>query len=156
LDLGTKFTYDCLIFESTLAHVELKLLTYKEYVQVLPSSTGMTDLVESRNLLRKENQDSITGLMDWLWKKGVRRIIKLVVRDDREAPCSDETVESCLEGFDIRYLDWHKDDLDIQTIVTGQATQLTEIHLYCSGSNAVLRQWSSSEGLGRVREVCVH
>lgn len=106
----------------------------------------------------------------WLYKKGVRHIIKVSVEDSLdsgETVHSDEAIQQSLERFVVEELDWTKKDLDPDIILrvssklekAGAAGQITDtaklaadsqlrvLYLRWSGSNAVLRAWSSPDGL---------
>jgi hypothetical protein len=85
---------------------------------------------------------------DWLWGKGVRRIIKVIVDDLGHPPHSDEAIEKALKPFDIEILDWRRLDLDSVTLET-IGKSLREVHLQWSGRNTVLRSWSEVEGLAK-------
>ena len=89
---------------------------------------------------------------DFLWRKGVRRIIKLIVDDTREPSHSDETIEKAIVRFEVELLDWRKTDLCNETIVKG-APHVEQVWLYWSGNNAVLRGWSEPEGLVRLAKL---
>lgn len=104
---------------------------------------------------------------DWLYDKGVRRILRLVVEDSATAVHGDEAIQKSLRRIMIESLDWQKTDLDPQTIcrigieaekkcptkeepdriVFGPRNKLKELTLKWSGNNAVLRAWSEPEGL---------
>jgi hypothetical protein len=109
---------------------------------------------------------------DWLYKKGVRHIIKVSVDDSGdsgEKVHSDQAIQKSLERFIVEHLDWKKTDLDPETILHVSSRvereppnwktkepvkqeivadrQLRQLDLRWGGSNAVLRGWSESEGL---------
>jgi hypothetical protein len=108
---------------------------------------------------------------DWLYKKGVRHIIRVSVEDSGASGGrvhSDGAIQTSLERFIVEHLDWKKTDLDPETILAisskvakkasapentdGSAElvpnrQLRHLALKWSGSNAVLRGWSEQEGL---------
>ncbi|KAK0630887.1 hypothetical protein B0T17DRAFT_234363 [Bombardia bombarda] len=60
-------------------------------------------------------------------------------------PCSDETIQSCLRGFDIRFLNWNKHDLCVETLRIAGLNNLKELWLSWSGRNSVLYSWSCRE-----------
>lgn len=151
--------HDMLKFNSRLAIVDVTL-------QPLTAGTGLSDsnmqgLVpaaaisrDARDQRRKENADYLEAVLKWLKDtKGVKQIIKLVVRDDKDGPCSDEVIERCLKIYDIRYLDWHKEDICVQTLLEGQAKNLVELSLYSSGKDSTFWSWSSNDGLRRLEKV---
>ncbi|KAL2192493.1 hypothetical protein P885DRAFT_47591 [Corynascus similis CBS 632.67] len=58
---------------------------------------------------------------DWLYKKGVRYIIRVSVEDSGESGervHSDRAIQECLEKFVVEQLDWKKTDLDPETILS--------------------------------------
>jgi hypothetical protein len=79
--------------------------------------------------------------------------VKLVVNDDPDLPCRDETIEECLTDFDIRYLDWNKDDICIKSLKE-KAENLRELWVSWSGRNSTLFGWSNREhGLRSLSQV---
>ena len=103
---------------------------------------------------RQLRTELVDEFFTWLReKKKVKRIVKLIVSDDLEWPCSDETIEKCLRTFDVRFLDWKKDDLDIQS-VRKVAENLRELWVSWSGRNSTLYGWSDVEfGFKSLRQV---
>ncbi|KAI1043797.1 hypothetical protein LB505_012450 [Fusarium chuoi] len=117
------------------------------------------------------SRKDVKYFLDWLYKKGVRHIIKLSVEDSGESGQkvhSDEVIQSALEKFVIEHLDWQKTDLDPETILhisskvdveessisedsesvsSHRERQLRKLTLIWSGSNAVLRAWSEHDAL---------
>lgn len=107
----------------------------------------------------------MTYFFDWLYKKGVRHIIRVSVEDSGDSGQkvhSDKAIQESLERFTVEHLDWKKTDLDPETIlhVGSKAEtqssddvqplpgrQLKHLSLRWSGSNAVLRAWGEPEGL---------
>ncbi|KAK4244198.1 hypothetical protein C7999DRAFT_35426 [Corynascus novoguineensis] len=110
---------------------------------------------------------------DWLYKKGVRHIIRVSVEDSGdsgERVHSDRAIQECLEKFVVEQLDWKKTDLDPETILSVsskvekrlstfdkqevkeivQDRQLRKLFLRWGGSNAVLPGWSEPEGLAKL------
>ena len=131
--------YNFLDCTATLAQVEIEVEPHPTEV----SQRSLTDLLE----LQQTNMESLEKVFNMLREeKGIKRILKLTVKDDPAMPCSDRVIEKCLESFDVRYLDWNKPDLCID-IVLAKAPNVTELNLYSSGNNAVLRRWASINGL---------
>ena len=89
-------------------------------------------------------------LFEFLRKKKVRRIVRLIVADRDKIAHSDEAVEIALGGFEVEIWDWQKFDICTETIASA-APDVEEIHLYWSGNNAVLRGWSDVEVLERMK-----
>ncbi|KAM5519720.1 intracellular serine protease [Fusarium oxysporum f. sp. phaseoli] len=96
------------------------------------------------------SRKDVKYFLDWLYKKGVRHIIKLSVEDSGDSGQkvhSDEVIQSALEKFVIEHLDWQKTDLDPETILHISKRQLRKLTLIWSRSNAVLRAWSEQDAL---------
>ncbi|KAK2012402.1 subtilisin-like protein [Colletotrichum eremochloae] len=99
---------------------------------------------------RQKSRADMTFFFNWLKEKGVKRILTVIV-DDLEPPFhSDEAIEEALESFDVEILDWRRPDLDPVTLDrVGKC--LRKVYLQWSGRNTVLRAWSESDGLARIR-----
>ena len=82
----------------------------------------------------------------------VKKIIKVRVDDNKDSSHSDQTIEESLKDFNVEVLDWFKFDLCSETILEA-APNVKEVHLYSSGNNAVLRAWSSCDGLKKLTKV---
>lgn len=97
--------------------------------------------------LAVSDAENIIDVFKWLrGKKGVTKILKVVVKDNPHRYCREETIETCLECLDeIRFLDWDRPDLSAPTL--SKAKGLMEVSLYSSGTNAVLYHWSDQNGL---------
>jgi hypothetical protein len=119
--------------------LEKKPITSKLLKKVVkaPDGKGRSDMVFLFNFLRK---------------KGIKRVIRVIV-DDRLNPAhSDEAIEKALGGLKVEIWDWQKFDLCTETIISA-APDAREVHLYWSGNNAVLRGWSEPEGLKRLEKL---
>jgi len=90
---------------------------------------------------RKDFQMIFAGLK----RKGVKKIIRLVVDDDAETPHSDEVIEE-LSCFEIEEWDWRRIDLCSERIKIA-APRVRTLSLYSSGNSAVLWSWSGVDGL---------
>lgn len=97
---------------------------------------------------RGKGKEDVAILFKWLYDKGVRSIVKVIV-DDLEPPShTNEAIELALQTFEIEILDWRKYDIDPRTLCKATASGLLrELHLRWSGNNAILRAWSEPEGL---------
>ncbi|KAH8765996.1 hypothetical protein F5883DRAFT_460815 [Diaporthe sp. PMI_573] len=100
---------------------------------------------------------------DFLYKRGVRYILKVFVEEGGQSVHSDEAIKSALDRIAVEHLDWQKIDLDPEIIcgIGSQAedmldrngpkvnskNQLRTLDLRWSGNSAVLRAWSEPEGL---------
>lgn len=87
------------------------------------------------------------AVFDWLWRNGVREIIKIMVVDDRDRPHADSAIIEALYGFKVEEWDWKRVDL-CSDVIYEASPNVREVSLYCSGNNAVLMGWASAEGLG--------
>ncbi|KAM0436593.1 hypothetical protein ACHAPT_002301 [Fusarium lateritium] len=107
-----------------------------------------SDASSKHDKLRRWEKDmrSLTNVFEMLKDRGVKRILKVTVRDNERRPCSDSVIQRCLAGFDVRYLDWNKRDLSID-VVHAACPNIAELTLYSSGRRAVLSGWNSSAGL---------
>lgn len=91
-------------------------------------------------------------IFDLLQKKGIQKIVKVIVEDDEIYPHRDDIIEE-LQHFQVEYLDWDK--VDISSVVLRKAIPLArKVHLWSSGNHSVLRDWSSFDGLNRLPLVC--
>ena len=133
---------ESIMLESILAHVELGLVTKKQSAQ---AATGESKKDQLRSE-REERKNRVVGLFNWLRKKKkVKRIVKLIVEDDPDLPCQDETIKKCLQGFEVRNLDWNKDDIDISTL-RECAPNVRELWLLWSGRGSTLLGWANKDG----------
>lgn len=159
LNTMTLEAHDMLKFNSRLAIVNVRLQPLTAGTRL--SESNMQGLVSAATVSRDawdqqrtENADHLEAVLKWLKDtKGVKQIIKLVVRDDKDGPCSDDVIERCLKTYDIQYLDWQKEDICVQTLLEGQAKNLVEVSLYSSGKDSTLWSWSSNDGLRRLEKV---
>ncbi|RAK81430.1 S8 family peptidase [Aspergillus fijiensis CBS 313.89] len=91
-------------------------------------------------------------IFDFLRKKRVSRILRVIV-DDLLCPAhSDEAIEQAIRGFGVEVWDWRKIDISIDTIMD-VASDVRELHLYSSGNNMVLRGWSDHGGLAQLKNL---
>jgi hypothetical protein len=97
---------------------------------------------------------ALTKIFNMLKGQGVKRILKVTIRDNQKEPCSDRIIQQCLSPFDVRYLDWNKPDLNAGTIYAS-CPRIAQLTLYSSGRKAVLDSWVASTGLCRLRQVCL-
>ena len=145
-------------FEDSLQYVALPKLKI-ELAKGSSSTHSNTEATENPATPPSSKEADGLGLTDltvvfkWLKKNGVKRIIKVIVVDDGEIAHSDQAIEDCLEGIEIDVWDWKKPDICSETIHKA-AKNVREVHLYCTGSNTVLRSWSSEQGLAKLPQVC--
>ena len=77
------------------------------------------------------------------YKKGVERILKVIVEDTEDSH-SDEAIEESLKDLMVEILDWRKEDL-CQTTIRKIGDNLTAIYLQWNGKNEVLQgSWQTS------------
>jgi hypothetical protein len=139
-------SYPFLNFGETLAQVDLS---------IDPNDNSEFDeTAEHEPSLVRNYQTALVGVFMMLAEKGVKRILRLSVRDNPKKPCSDELIQRCLRDFDIRYLNWNKPDLRAD-IVVASAPRLVGIWLHSSGNDAVLREWAGGRGLCNLHQVRV-
>lgn len=94
---------------------------------------------------RRARETFVKNFFTWLRdKKKVRRIVQIIVYDHPLAPCRDEVIKSCLEGFDVRYLDWNKEDWSVD-MLQKVATNVQELWLTWSGRKSVLLGWCNQK-----------
>lgn len=166
---GLKF--DSVLNYVNFPHVEVRLkgrLADNERDAELQSGGGQLGALGRKDM---------TYFFDWLYKKGVRHIIRLSVQDpgdSGEKVHSEWAIQQALERFVVERLDWQKTDLDPETIlhVSSKALepeaptskdpkhierlpnrQIKELCLRWSGSNIVLRAWSEPEGLPKLTQL---
>lgn len=120
------------------------------------------DIVSDQVLEKLTDEDKITrwtrtqghlvDVFHWLkGVKGVKVIMRLVVRDRGPIFCSDKTMEECLKGLEIRYLDWDRPDVCTDTLRL--IHDLVQVDLYWSGLKAVLCSWGDANGLRKMKRV---
>jgi hypothetical protein len=155
------YKFDSVLQYATFPYVE---------VQVRGRSTSGQDKTKVVQQGANSRKD-VKFFLDWLYKKGVRHIIKLSVVDSGDPDQKvhgDEVIQSSLENFVIEHLDWQKMDLDPETILhigskvtvsesspsegsnnseNQSEQQLRKLTLVWSGSNAVLMAWSEQDAL---------
>lgn len=170
-DAKSGLKFDNVLNYVTFPQVEVRLkgrLADNERDAELQSGGGQLGAIGRKDM---------TYFFDWLYKKGVRHIIRLSVQDPGDAGekvHGDWAIQKALERFIVERLDWQKTDLDPETIlhVSSKALeietptskdskdverlpnrQLKELCLRWSGSNAVLRAWSEPEGLPNLTQL---
>ncbi len=140
-------TYCDWIFDEALQHVAVRPLIF-----------GAADAAQ-RAKQSKTGRRDMEFLFSWLREKKVRHIIKLIICDFGPfPPHSDESIETALAGFIIEILDWRKLDMCPMTIQVS-CPNVSELHLWWSGNNAILRAWSAEGGLAELqhlRQLYIH
>lgn len=129
-------------FDEVLQYVDFRRMK----VEQLPILNRARGNAAKQNL--SAGRTDLVHFFRWLKNKNVRNIIKVMVDDKSDVAHSDEAIEQSLEAFDIEILDWRKMDMDPETLYRAcKSSKLRELHLWWSGSNAVLRAWSEPGGL---------
>uniref|UniRef100_A0A4E9DRG0 Peptidase S8/S53 domain-containing protein n=1 Tax=Gibberella zeae TaxID=5518 RepID=A0A4E9DRG0_GIBZA len=139
-------SHSFLQFYPILSYVELVLAqpNPQDRHGTSPHQSGdHIDITTARH--RAERTESIKRVFSWFRKQKVKRILNLVVRDDARSPCSDAVIEECLRDFDVRYLQWTKDDLCIEVLHNAGLSNVKELWLQWSGRNSVLYSWSCKD-----------
>lgn len=115
-----------------------------------PHNGGQPD--DERTQKADDDAAYIIEVFEWLSKKGVKKILKVKVDDNPDRYCSEETIERCLACMEeIMFLDWNRPDLSVPAL--SKANRLIELHLYSTGTNAVLHHWSDQNGLVQLPKV---
>jgi hypothetical protein len=125
----------------------------------LPSVQLEQKVVASRSIMAKrapkpdqKGRNDMVFFFDFLRRKGVRRVIHVLVEDTQYPFHSDEAIEKALGGLKVEIWDWKKPDLCIDTILIA-AADVREVYLYWSGNNAILRSWSEPGGLALLKKL---
>jgi hypothetical protein len=93
-------------------------------------------------------------ILDWLYEcKKVRHIFEVHIEDCQFTPHSEEDIESALNRFDVRLLDWRRADMSIDAAL-GAAPNVEALYLYSSGNPAVIDHWMGPNGVRRLKRVC--
>jgi hypothetical protein len=134
--------------------VTLQLESALEYVslrQDLPETSR--DLLLPVGGAALPGRDRYEGVFRWLRDvQKVKKIFKVVVDDLVPYPHTDRAIIAALEKFDVEIWDWRKLDISSETVFKA-ASGTRQLHLQCSGNEAVLRSWSCKHGLARLTEV---
>ncbi|KZZ88787.1 Ankyrin repeat-containing domain protein [Moelleriella libera RCEF 2490] len=99
-------------------------------------------------------------LFKWLYVcKKVLAVFEVIVNDLEEPSHSDSSIEKAMSYFRcINTWKWAKFDM-CPELIRKVAPELHTLHLYWSGSNAVLRGWSEKQGIRRLenlKDVTLH
>ncbi|RYP64178.1 hypothetical protein DL771_008869 [Monosporascus sp. 5C6A] len=133
-------------FESILKYVALPVLSVESQAARNPRSQ-LAPPNETHSGLRRNGRSDLVAVFDWLWRRGVREIIKVMVVDDGDLPHADAAIVEALYGFKVEEWDWKRVDL-CSDVIHESSPAVREVSLYSSGNNAVLMGWASAEGLG--------
>jgi hypothetical protein len=87
----------------------------------------------------------------WLRKQHVQSVREVMVSDEVEPSHSDEAIEACMMGLDVKIWNWQKIDLSSE-VIFNSAENVEEVTMYSSGNNAVLVGWSGPNGLPKLEK----
>ncbi|KAF2275928.1 uncharacterized protein EI97DRAFT_458926 [Westerdykella ornata] len=148
-------------FEGLLKEVAIPRLIVKNDEEVdLPEDKtdskepGKNGEPQAVDKIKGKGRTDMYSIFKWLRENHVGSILKVTVVDDLEPCHSDQAIEACMAGFDVRVWNWYKVDLSCQVILNS-ARNVTNVTLYSSGNNAVLMGWSSSSGLAMLPKLKV-
>ncbi|RAL61211.1 hypothetical protein DID88_010290 [Monilinia fructigena] len=128
-------------FERVLKYVALPVLSVESQPAKRDGSMPQTEL-------HRNGRSDLVAIFEWLWQRGVREIIKVmvIVIDNGNPPHASGAIVDALYGFEIEEWNWKKIDL-CSDVISESSLAVREVSLYSSGKNAVLMGWAS-EGLG--------
>lgn len=126
-------------FEDILQYVALPNMR-------LEKKPTTSTLLKKRLKVDGSGRSDMVFIFNFLRKKGVKRIIRVIVDDTQHPAHSNEAIEMALGGLKVEIWDWRKIDLCSETINVA-APDTREVCLYWGGNNAVLRGWSELGGL---------
>ncbi|KAJ4385943.1 hypothetical protein N0V85_007957 [Neurospora sp. IMI 360204] len=144
-------------FEGRLKYVALPRLTVENDAD---DASGIVEVNHQRQtgsmgsvklVQRTKDLQHMCTIFDWLKSLHVKFVLKVTVMDDAELSHSDEAIETCMKGLDVRVWNWRRVDLCID-VISSSAPNVTDVTLYSSGNNAVLVGWSSKGGLPKLKE----
>ncbi|ROV88757.1 hypothetical protein VMCG_10053 [Cytospora schulzeri] len=157
-------------FEDTLSYVCVPALSHIPEDIARSGPTSQTYTANQGRQRESDSQDekpkgrdSAVICFDELARAGVRNILHLVVEDMKSPPHTDAAIERAIrgedsrvpknrrreDGFEVEIWDWRKFDLDTD-VIRFSAAKLTQVHLYWSGNQTVLKAWACNEGLPRL------
>ncbi|KAH8802523.1 putative subtilisin [Xylogone sp. PMI_703] len=132
-------------FESILKYVALPVLSVESQPVKGHRSKSKPQGVTQPEIHRNGRSD-LVAVFDWLWRRGVREIIKVMVVDG-DPPHANGAIVEALYGFKVEEWDWKRVDLS-SDVISESSLAIREVSLYSSGNDAVLMGWASAEGLG--------
>ncbi|KAK4225133.1 hypothetical protein QBC38DRAFT_457589 [Podospora fimiseda] len=128
-------------FEGLLKYVALPRLSIRK--DDIKTENGHKSLVTGSKPKGLRDMETV---FQWMRDSKVQSILKVAVVDDVEPSHSEESIENCVENFDVRIWNWYKLDLCC-SVITRKAPRARDVTLYWSGNNAVLMGWGSPAGL---------
>ncbi|KAH8892234.1 subtilisin-like protein [Thozetella sp. PMI_491] len=145
-------SYDHIKFSDVLCYVAVGAVKLQRTAQANTSKSP-----RGRDLVKPGlGRTCLTILFDWLRKKGVKKILKVIVDDSIAddnldllrpgVPHTDDAIEQALHPFHVEMLDWRKPDMCPQ-MIRSASDELRELWLTWGGNNTILRAWSAQDGL---------
>ncbi|KAL6695059.1 hypothetical protein J3F84DRAFT_38023 [Trichoderma pleuroticola] len=147
---------ELLNFETVLAYVNLPSF---------PASRPKVEQEPLRSKRKRQNRSSqhpeqLLGrgrrdfllVFEWLREQGVKKILRVTANDDINPGHGDEVIEQALKTFDVETWDWRRSDICSETIISA-APNAKIVHIYSSGNNSALREWSAPDGLVRLEKL---
>lgn len=134
---------------------EIKFESYLQYVYIpnLRVRNVKNVELEAETWWESGSRKDYVYIFRWLkMKKGVQRILSIVVEDDPIDFHSDEAIEEAVKDFHIEVWDWVKLDICSNTILAA-APNVTDLTLYWGGNRAILKSWVASDGLVMLEKV---
>lgn len=135
-------------FEDALQYVAIPAITIDWWDSIPGKRNDM-----NRGLSQAKSQEldgtgrkDLVHIFKKLREKGVKTVLKVIVDDVPDRPHTDEAIEQALERLNVEVWDWKRIDLSSE-VIHKAAPAATDVHLYWSGNNAVLRGWSDETGL---------
>lgn len=147
-------SYRHMVFDEVLRYVSFRPVLLQKPPGPAPGSRLAKKLAQTM----KEDQgpNDLVFFFNWLYRKNVRHILKVVVHDTEDAPHTDKAITDCLSKFEIETLSWRKVDLSSQVLFNA-CPGLEEVYLRWSGNPSVLKAWTEQDGLLRLEKLeCVH
>ncbi|GLB00822.1 hypothetical protein AtubIFM57143_010187 [Aspergillus tubingensis] len=147
-------SYRHMVFDEVLRYVSFRPVLLQKPPGPAPGSRLAKKLAQTM----KEDQgpNDLVFFFNWLYRKNVRHILKVVVHDTEDAPHSEKAIADCLSRFEIETLSWRKVDLSSQTLFNA-CRGLKEVYLRWSGTPSILKAWTEQDGLLRLEKLeCVH
>ncbi|PNP50184.1 hypothetical protein THARTR1_09173 [Trichoderma harzianum] len=147
---------ELLNFETVLAYVNLPSF---------PASRPKVEQEPLRSKRKRQNRsaqhpEQLLGrgrrdfllVFEWLREQGVKKILRVTANDDINPGHGDEVIEQALKTFDVETWDWRRSDICSETIISA-APNAKIVHIYSSGNNSALREWSAPDGLVRLEKL---
>ncbi|RMJ17997.1 hypothetical protein CDV36_002316 [Fusarium kuroshium] len=155
-DIASPDTIDGDFVTNTADAVMFRLETALEYVSLRRDILDTCHLSPPvRDTAATEERNPYQGVFNWLQDvHHVEKIFKVIVEDLVSYPHTDEAIRTALKPFKVEQWDWRKLDICSRTIL--DAAPLTrELHLQCSGNEAVLQSWACESGLAQLEHVSI-